>query len=227
VSSFWWLLILGGGMKESLKWLIMVSLIICGCFLYDIKKDKTYLKEQLDLIQQYYVLQNQQTTLLKIINEKLEGFTIDEKVKTAKMIYDMSSIRQVPLSIVCGLAEVESGWNCVVVSTSGAEGLLQIMPLYGRSYLREHGINYKKGIWKDPVINVMVGISMLADYHAEHCEKKRTTKDNWTLALHSYLWGPGNSMKLFGKKDERVDVPNLSYPMRVIDAAKKYKELGL
>jgi hypothetical protein len=196
-------------------------------FLYVIRRDNEYTKKQLELIQQYYVVHNQQSILLKLIDKKLTHSSIDEKVKVTRMMYDLASIKQIPISILCGLAEVESNWNCKAVSESGAEGLLQVLPLYGRSYLREKGFDYRKDIWKDPVINVMVGINMLADYHMEHCEKGRTTKDNWTLALHSYLWGPGNSMKLFGKKDKRVNVPNMSYPMRVIDAAKKYKEMGL
>jgi hypothetical protein len=212
--------------RESIAYMSSIFIGLGCIFLYQMKKN-TYIKEQLDLIQQYQVLQNQQTTLLKIVDEKLENSTIDEKIKVTKMMYDMSCLKHVPPSIVCGLIEIESNWNCKAISVCGAEGLLQVLPLYGRSYLREHGINYKKNIWKDPVINAMVGISMLADYQEEHYEKKRVKEDDWVLALHSYLWGPGNSMKLFGKKDERVNVPNLSYPMRVIEASKKYEKLGL
>lgn len=188
------------------------------------KKDTSH---QLELLNQHYVINNQQTVLLKVLDGKLPNLPIDTKVQLAKIIYDMSQLKQVPISIICGLAEVESQWTPDIVSPAGAQGLIQVMPIYARPYLREKGLNYKPDIFKDPVINVMVGISMLRDFQDEHVERGRTDGSNWTFALHTYLWGPSNSNQIFGKTDQRVNVPNMAYPQRVLDAAKKYKDMGL
>lgn len=224
------------GVNGFINLLLLVCFIGGGFIFYK----KVYIKQEridneLKLLNQHYVLQNQTTILLKVIDSKLRNSsgsafgsaTIEEKVQTAKMMYDMSSLKKVPLHILCGIAEVESTWNTKAISSAGCMGLIQVTPMYARSHLREKGITYKQDIWFDAPINIMCGVSMLADYHEEHIEKGRTTPDNWTLAIHTYFWGPYNTEQLFGKKDQRVNVPNMAYPMKVIEASKKYKEMGL
>jgi hypothetical protein len=190
---------------------------------------------QIELVNKYYVLQNQQSILLKVVDEnlresasaKLGSAPMELKVQTAKILYDMSQIKQVPLHIICGLIETESGWSISATSSAGCVGLTQITPLYARVYLREKGINYKQDIWYDPTINVMCGISMLSDAQAEYVEKGKTKPEDWNIAIHSYFWGPSNTNQLFGKSDQRVSVPNMAYPMRIAEASKRYQARGL
>lgn len=210
---------------------IILALSIGTFFCVDFyKRDFAYKKNtqhQIELLNTYWIIQNQQTVLLKVIDANMKDATIDTKVQLAKTIYDMAQLKQIPIHIICGLIETESHWKVNARSECGAEGLLQVMPIYGRAYLREKGISYRPDIWYDPIINTIVGVSMLRDFQDEHVERGRTDMNTWTLALHTYLWGPSNSDQLFGKTDRRVNVPNMAYPQRVIDASKKYKDRGL
>jgi hypothetical protein len=206
-----------------------------GYFLFINHKDTQQTREDMQVLKAQMVTMNQPMILLKVINDnlrdskeaKLGSAPIDEKVATSKMLYDMATLEGVPLHILCGIAETESNWNTHAVSEAGCLGLLQVTPAYARLCLSAKGIDYKPGIWFNPVINVMCGVKMLSNNQAEHLENGRTQEGNWTLAIHSYFWGPSNTILLFGKKDQRVNVPNLAYPQRIVDASKKYKDLGL
>ena len=215
--------------------LLLVGFGVGGFFIWKNNEISVKTADQVELLNKYYILQNQQTLLLKVLNEKLRdsdkaafgSAPMEEKAQTAKMMYDMASVKQVPIHILCGIAEVESSWNTHAVSSAGCVGLLQITPMYARAHLRERGVTYKQDIWFDPAINVMCGVSMLADMQAEYVEKDKAKPDDWQIAIHSYFWGPSNTNQLFGKQDQRVNVPNMAYPMKVMEAAKKYKEMGL
>jgi hypothetical protein len=215
--------------------ILLTSIATLGYFNYRNMELSKTTASQIELINKYYVLQNQASILLKVIDKNLKesnnatpgSAPMELKVQTAKMMYDIAQLKQVPLSIVCGIAETESNWNTHAISSAGCVGLMQITPLYARSYLREKGINYKPDIWFDPAINVMCGISMLNDAQTEYVEKGKTDINDWRIALHSYFWGAANTQILFSTKDQRNNVPNMAYPMKVIEASKKYKEMGL
>ena len=215
--------------------LFLVGLGTLGFFTYEARKEAKAAKDETRLINAHYVVMSQQTVLLGVLNDnlrnskdaKLGSAPIDQKVAVAKMMYDMSILEKVPLHILCGIAETESSWNTSAVSSAGCVGLLMVTPAYARLVLQAKGVDYKPGIFFDPSYNVMCGIKMLSNNQAEHVENGRTTANNWTLALHSYLWGPTATNTLFGKVDKRVDIPNMAYPQRIIEASKKYKDKGL
>jgi len=180
---------------------------------------------QVELLNKYYLIQTQQTTLLKIIDEnlrdsdkaKLGSAPMEEKVAVAKVWYDLCATKEVPLSLLAGLADVESKWNTHAVSSMGCLGLLQVNPLYTRPYLRENRIDYRKDIYFDPVINSICGIAMLNDFQSIKIEAGLATSDNWNFATHDYLWGPA----------KRGNVLDMNYSIKVIEAMKRYQNLGL
>ena len=205
--------------------IILVGGVSVGAYYY--RKTITHSQEmahQLELLNTHYLIQNQQTTLLKIIDsnlrdskeEKLGSAPIEEKVKLAQIFYEMSILEKVPLSLLCGIAEVESGWNTHAISDAGCKGILQVNPIYAKAYLREKGINYSPDIWFDPVVNSICGISMLSDFQDDAIEKG-LAKEDWTFATRSYFWGPS----------ARSNVLDMNYSLKVINASKKYKEMGL
>ena len=219
---------------------LVISLVLAGAgagvygFLV-LKKEQKETKSAVEILNIHYQIQNQQNLILAVVDENLRETTNDKpgsasieiKAKVAQTIYDMCNLKQINPSLVCGLIETESRWTIQLQSPSGAEGLMQVMSLYARPYLRNAGIDYSDNALMNPLTSIRIGISELADFQAEHVAKGRTTPDNWFLATHTYLWGPANSNQLFGKTDQRVAVPNLAYPQRVMDAAKKFKQRGI
>lgn len=181
--------------------------------------------KEIELLTQNLMIQSQQGVLLKLIDEKMPETSAHDKAKLAWTIYNIAQVKEVPLNIVCGVIEVESGWQAEVVSDAGATGLMQIMPSYGRPYLRENKIFSAKNMLLDPITNATVGISMLSDLQDFYVEKKLTKKDDFNFALHSYNAGQSVTLKLIGKNDRYGD--SYGYSNAVLAAAKKYKERGL
>jgi len=209
--------------------LIVMLLVGANAFILNLinKKVNTVVASN-KVIQEFALKNSAQTVLLKLIDTKLgSNASIQTKVNLANTIYSLSTVKNIPLNIICGLIEVESQWVPNLTSSANAKGLMQILPAYARPYLRNERIEYAPNVLLDPVANVTVGIQMLADLHAGHFEAGKESANDFTFTLHSYFWGSNNTEMLYGKRDSRVNVPNMSYPMRVFEAAKKYKEMGL
>lgn len=181
--------------------------------------------KEIELLTQNLMIQSQQGVLLKLIDEKMPETSAHDKAKLAWTIYNIAQVKEIPLNVVCGVIEVESGWQAEVVSDAGATGLMQIMPSYGRPYLRENNIFSAKNMLLDPITNATVGISMLSDLQDFYVEKKLAKKDDFNFALHSYNAGQSVTLKLIGKNDRYGD--SYGYSNAVLAAAKKYKQRGL
>lgn len=203
---------------------LIVATIIGGILYRKTISNSAQLTHEVQVLNTNFLIQNQQTTLLKIIDRNLRDSNasplgsapMEEKVKLSQILYQMSTLKQIPLSLLCGIAEVESSWNTRAVSNLGCKGLLQVNPTYARPYLREKGINYGPDIWFDPVVNAVCGISMLADFQDDAIEKG-LAKNDWSFAIRSYFWGPSS----------RGNILDMNYSIKVINASKKYQKMGL
>ena len=165
--------------------------------------------------------------LLKVVDEKLgDKIPSETKVDVTNTIIMMCNAKNIPLHIALGLIEVESGWDIKATSSVGAKGLMQVMPSTAKPYLRVERKSTNSDELYNPVTSIIVGLSYLSDLHSSYVELGVTEPTNYTFALHSYFWGGNNSATLLGKKDARVNVPNFSYPLRVMTAAKQYKDMG-
>lgn len=211
--------------------LILISLTIAGIVgfvIYKIDKKVEAMVTTNKVIQEFALKNSEQTVLLKTVDEKLGSkCSIQTKVQVAQTIHSLATIKRIPIHLICGLIETESEWTPSVVSGANAKGLMQILPGTARPYLRSERIDYGPEVLFDPIVNVTVGISLLADLHAGHVEAGKEKEDDFSVTLHSYFWGTANTAQLYGAKDGRVNVPNMSYPMRVLAKAKVYKEKGL
>jgi hypothetical protein len=173
--------------------------------------------------------------LLKVVDEKLDEacdakkvphLPSETKVEVTNTLLMMCAAKNIPLSIAMGLIEVESGWYYKATSNVSAKGLMQVMPATAKPYLRVERKTTDSNELYNPVTAIIVGLSYLSDLQAQYVEMEVTEATNYTFALHSYFWGGANSAALLGKKDGRVNVPNFSYPLRVMAAAKQYKDMG-
>lgn len=216
----------------SISTSVLGALLVAGglghLYFKDNERDKSIIKlqESNDLLVKNFVQSNQENKLLSVIDSKMT-IPVDEKVKLAHNIYSMCIVKQIPINIVCGLIDVESGWNPKATSETNAKGLMQLMPFTAKPYLRNERIDYNPNVLYDSPTNVLVGISYVSDLHDSYVESKKENSDDFTLTLHSYYWGSYNSDQLYGSKEQRVNVPNMSYPNKVIAASQKYKDMGL
>lgn len=217
-----------GILSGFVVFVVAMALLGGGYFANVIRKDQHEASQQIQLLNKNILQQSQQAVILKIVDANLKNSTIDEKVKLAQVIYNMCFVKNIPPSLVCAVFEHESRWDPKEINTeSGARGLGQLIPRYTYAYLRAGGYEESEDILLDPVVNATVSIAQLADHQKDHVKQKRTKPTDFLLALHTYAWGKAATLKLFGKKDQRVDIPNMAYPSQIIELQSKYKSLGL
>lgn len=204
-------------------------LVACGGFYVykELKEAVVSQNEKQSLILLALEKQGLPGKLLKVVDEKLGSKAPSEtKVEVANTILMICSAKNIPVHVALALIEVESGWDPKATSSAGAKGLTQVMPGTAKPYLRVERRATNSDELYNPVISIIVGLSYLSDLHSSYVEMGVSDPNNYTFALHSFFWGGSNSAALLGKKDARVNVPNFSYPIRVMTVAKQYKDMG-
>ena len=89
-------------------------------------------------------------------------------------------------ALVLGLARQESEFDPTAVSTSGARGLMQLMPASARQAAKMRGMAYRQNdLTANPSYNMQLGMTTLAEY-LEHWN------GSYVLAIASYNAGPTN-----------------------------------
>lgn len=106
-----------------------------------------------------------------------------------------------------GVVEVESNWDPNVISSSGACGLMQIIPAYARKEMAEVGANDIL----DPCQNIRVGTKLLANLIERY-------NGNVTAALMFYNEGYAGPARYF-----RTGKPS-NYATKVLKIAQGYRE---
>jgi hypothetical protein len=217
------------GRLEALVLIFVVAFIGCGGFYayHKVVDGMAEVSRTNVMVQSMIVKGNSKTSLTKLVHDKFPCLSIEEQIRLTEIIYNLCEIRNVPINLIMGLGEDESGFNPKAVSSCGAKGWLQVLPGTARPYIRSEKLNYSETCLFDPVTCAIVSINLIADMHEGHMEAGQEKPGDFTVTLHSYLWGLASTAQLYGKTDKRTNVPNMAYPMRVLDFAKKYKEIGL
>lgn len=118
------------------------------------------------------------------------------------IIEEASSIYGVPVNVIMGVIKAESDFNPQCVSSAGAMGLMQIMPVNAEEY----GVTDAY----DPRQNIFCGVDEIARH-------LKTYNGDLKLALAAYNTGPGNVAKRNVKSSGSAEY--LSIPQSVRDYA--------
>jgi len=94
------------------------------------------------------------------------------------------SQREVPVPLVLAIISQESEFHPMAVSTKGARGLMQVMPLIFRTYVNSPLLKGQQQMY-DPILNVRAGLSYLSEMKARYGE--------WRRVLRIYQAGPENA----------------------------------
>lgn len=113
-------------------------------------------------------------------------------------------LRQPPeKAVLLGIARQESEFNSAIVSTAGARGLLQVMPITARHVCRDYKVKCDiPKLLTDTSYNAMIASAYIGDRMAEF-------SGNYVLTLAGYNAGPGRArewIRTFGDpRDPKVD----------------------
>jgi len=193
--------------------LLSAVIVLAGVFaayilIRDAKKDHMELVAALSK-------NNQEVTLLKVIDEKVK-VPMETKVAMTRTIISLSTLKRLEVATICGVIEVETGgtWRTDLISNMGAVGIMQVMPATGKSYLRAERIDPTKQALLDPVNNIICGIGCLADYRDQAQDLGLDKPGELGSALAMYNQGP-KARSATG------------YSKSVFEAIKRFKTLGL
>lgn len=95
----------------------------------------------------------------------------------AMLLYKASYEYRIPVPVFYGIIDQESKWNSKAVSSSGAIGLMQVMPVHVKKF------GLPKEALFNPCINVQVGTHFFAELYWKY-------NGNIDLALAAYNAGP-------------------------------------
>jgi soluble lytic murein transglycosylase len=107
------------------------------------------------------------------------------------------------MAMLLGIARQESEFNTQIVSTAGARGLLQVMPITARHICRDHKVKCDiPRLLTDKSYNAMIASAYVGDRMAEF-------SGNYVLTLAAYNAGPGRArewIRAFGDpRDGKID----------------------
>lgn len=125
-----------------------------------------------------------------------------------------------PIHVIKGQVEQESGWDNNVVSHKGARGLMQIMPSTAYCHSPFCLRLSKDESLHNPYTNIYYGckyMRMLLDYYDQDLE----------LALMAYYGGLGRVNKIVDQSlgSERLELEIRNYADEVMEKSIKYKEV--
>jgi soluble lytic murein transglycosylase len=120
----------------------------------------------IDSVRQYKIQK-----ILGIIDQHSASLTSDEAYDIANEIYEMSvKYTNLDVDLICAVITHESArtWDPTVVSTAGAMGLMQIMPVTGFFLAEYEGISWTspEEVIFNPIYNIRMGtryLSMLTE----------------------------------------------------------------
>jgi soluble lytic murein transglycosylase len=114
------------------------------------------------------------------------------------------ALRQPPeMAMLLGIARQESEFNAAIISTAGARGLLQVMPITARHICRDYKVKCDiPRLLTDNSYNAMIASAYIGDRMAEF-------SGNYVLTLAGYNAGPGRArewIRAFGDpRDPKID----------------------
>lgn len=114
--------------------------------------------------------------LLEVLRNR--PLTVGQALSIADVVIDESKTSKIPVHMILGIMDLESGFKSEAVSSEGARGLMQIMPEKWKEYVSSVDLQTSNAR-HDPALNVRVGIRYLGDLAQQH-------DGNWEKVLKKY-----------------------------------------
>lgn len=201
------------GSSVILLSLVVLAVVgVAGFFGHQLLKNQNEFKNTQEMMLSNLRVINEQQIIRDIIEEKIGNkLPADVKSRMSFELYNGCRKYDIRPELVMGLIEQESSWNPFAKNASGATGLMQLMYDTAIRYYKARGLTLTPESLADPVINLAIGIEVLADKHEAAMIQGKTTKDDYMWALYYYC-GKGDSyarevmVRTVGYK-RRLDAP--------------------
>lgn len=192
--------------------MVMIYLLQSGLLVYMIR-DKYELQKQVSFQQKRINDLEEQLQIFKAIDDFQIGFTDDEVVKLANVIYEESQKYRYDPMFVLAIILTESSFKKGQKSPTGARGLMQVVPFVGEDVAGRAGVDWDGSqTLFEPETNIKLGTLHLFEQILEFGDIKK--------ALVAYNYG---ETRLRGMIRDNKPLPR-KYLNKVLDNYKMLKE---
>jgi soluble lytic murein transglycosylase-like protein len=155
--------------------------------------------------------------LFRIVEEKLTDQKSQVRYDVAEAIYTLAKSKQVPISTILAIIEVESEWD-LTASNGAAMGVMQIDAQSAAHATIASKATLQRGALYNPVTNIIAGTSYLASIHKAYVKDKVERDTEFDPSLCAY-----NSGRILSSKSKQIS--NFDYALKVKRLALQYEEL--
>ncbi len=149
---------LGIFLSKPIALLFVLVYLLQSVFIVLLVQDKFDLEKQVDFQQKRITELEEKLKILQVIEDFQIGFTDKEEAELTEVISSECNKYDYDPLFLLSLILTESSFRNYQVSPRGAEGLMQIRPLTGRSLAGKIGVDWKGGqTLQQPELNIRMG----------------------------------------------------------------------
>lgn len=145
-------------LSKPISFVLVLIYLLQSTLLIFLIKDKYELHTIIDFQRARLVDMEEQLKIFQIIEDFQIGFTEDEKIELASVIFHESHRYNYDPLLIVAVIMTESSFKKGQVSNAGARGVMQLLPTTGRDLAKRSGLGWK-GMDQlfDPVANIRLG----------------------------------------------------------------------
>ncbi|HSR12116.1 MAG TPA: lytic transglycosylase domain-containing protein [Thermodesulfobacteriota bacterium] len=159
-------------LKVHAIWAVLVLACLYLPYHYKVQSDR--LRDEIRTFQMGYSSIRARHHMLEMLRSR--PLTLGQAMDLTDSVIQQNNV---PVEVVLAVMKQESEFKPEAVSSKGAKGLMQVMPVVWKSYSLPHFKNVT-----DPVQNVHVGTRYLADLYQQF--------GDWKSVFRAYYAGPQN-----------------------------------
>jgi Transglycosylase SLT domain len=149
---------LGIFLSKPIAFLFVLVYLLQSVFIVLLVRDKFDLERQIDFQQKRVTELEEKLKILQVIEDFQIGFTDKEEAELAEVIFSECNKYDYDPLFLLSLILTESSFRNYQVSAKGAEGLMQIRPLTGRSLAGKIGVDWEgEQTLRQPELNIRMG----------------------------------------------------------------------
>lgn len=181
---------------------IVLMAILCICILYmekqaiedqmrrweleanQLKNEKTQLKEELEKIKRYADKYGSKPEIISTVFRECDKYGIDK-------------------TIMLELIRLESDFDTKAISSHGARGLCQIMPVTGKELARQLGLEYRDENLDDYEFNITLGVFYMAKLlkmNDNDIHKALTAYNRGPAGMEAHIERTGSAISTYSQR---------------------------
>jgi hypothetical protein len=153
--------------------ILVLMLLVSLLFSWISKLEGDLIRASYGVVRQHLVNMESRYTLLEILRNK--SLSLGQALEIADVTIEECKFSNVPISLILGVIDAESEFRTDAVSTAGARGLMQVMPVVWSQYMESNALKGQTSR-HSPALNIRVAIRYLGDLMKKYQDWRKVLK---------------------------------------------------